>query len=88
MPAQTSSDVDVNSTLSLVALFQSFSGLAAAIVSYLDQDSKKKLRACSRACKAAVNPLLTRVAVSSEVGASVILLQSHSWHHLQELCLR
>ncbi len=87
MPAQASSNGQNASCLSLEELFQlqRFPGLAATIAGFLDQDSKKGLRMCSRTCKAAVDPVLTRVKMRDCVQASLKLLQSPSWRHLQEL---
>jgi hypothetical protein len=63
---------------------QCFPNLAATIMSLLDQHSKKALRSCSRACKAAVDPSLTHVTARR---VSLLLLQSPTWRHLQKLTL-
>jgi hypothetical protein len=85
MPAGASSNKQGPRCLSLEELFQRFPGLAATIADFLDQKSKKRLRLCSRTCKAAVNMVLARVKVSEDVGGSLTLLQSPNWRHLQEL---
>lgn len=86
--AQTSdSDRDVHDCLSLEELLQRFPGLAATIVGSLDQDGKKALRICSRACKAAADPLLTRVRVAGQTNGCIPLLFRSNWRHLHELHL-
>ena len=88
MPAEASSNEQGARCLSLEVLFQRFPGLAATIAGFLDQGSKKRLRMCSQACKAAVNPVLTRMTVWVDTGRSLTLLQSPNWRHLQSLCMR
>jgi hypothetical protein len=85
MPSEASSNKQDARCLSLEELFQGFPGLAATIAGFLDQGSKKRLRMCSRTCKAAVDPVLTYVRLRGDVGGSLTLLQSPNWHHLQEL---
>jgi hypothetical protein len=65
-------------------LLQYFPDLAVTIMGLLDQHSKKALRSCSRACKAAVDPSLTHVTARR---VSLLLLQSPNWRHLQKLSL-
>jgi hypothetical protein len=65
-------------------LLQYFPDLAATIAGLLDQHSKKALRICSRACKAAVDPSLTHVTAPL---VSLLLLRSPNWRHLQKLSL-
>jgi hypothetical protein len=65
-------------------LLQCFPDLAATIMGLLEQHSKKALRICSRACKAAVDPSLTHVTARR---VSLLLLQSPNWRHLQKLGL-
>jgi hypothetical protein len=74
----------------LEQLFQRFPGTAAVVVACLDEGGKKRLRACSRACRAAVNPALKSVTVPPDGMARIYipLLQSACWRHLQELHLR
>jgi hypothetical protein len=75
---------------SLQELFIRFPGLAATIAGYLDQNSKKNLRACSRACRDAVDPTLKGITVPAEHAAAMVylpLLQNARWHHLQDLRL-
>jgi hypothetical protein len=88
MSSGASSNKEDARCLSLEELFQRFPGLAATIAGFLDQDSKKSLRMCSRDCKAAVDPVLTCVAVYGDVGGSLTLLQSPNWRHLRELHIR
>jgi hypothetical protein len=91
MPAEASSIKQGASRLSLEELFQRFPGLAATIAGFLDQASKKRLRMCSRACRAAVDPVLTHVTVQwDDKGRSLALtqLQSPNWRHLQGLSMR
>jgi hypothetical protein len=87
MPAGASSNKPGPRCLSLEELFQRFPGLAATIADFLNKDGKKRLRMCSRACKAAVDPVLTHVTVVEDVGGSLTLLQSPKWCHLQGLRL-
>ncbi len=85
MPAEASSNTLDPRCLSLEELFQRFPGLATSIAGFLDEDGKTGLRMCSLACKAAVDPVLTRVRVWGCIEASLKLLQSPNWRHLQEL---
>jgi hypothetical protein len=85
MSSGASSNKEDARCLSLEELFQRFPGLAATIAGFLDQDGKKGLRMCSWTCKAAVNPVLTSVRVWGFMKASLKLLQSPNWRHLQEL---
>ena len=89
MPSGASSNKQGARCLSLEELFQRFPGLAATIAGFLDQDSKKSLRMCSRDCKAAVNPVLTCVRLRGRVDTrrSLTLLQSPNWRHLQGLSM-
>jgi hypothetical protein len=91
MSSGASSNKEDARCLSLEELFQRFPGLAATIAGFLDQDSKKSLRMCSRDCKAAVDPVLTHVTVQwDDTGRSLALtqLQSPNWRHLQGLSMR
>jgi hypothetical protein len=88
MPAEASSNKQGPRCLSLEELFQRFSGPAATIAGFLDEDGKKALRMCSRACKAAVDPVLTHVTVQwDDTGRSLTPLQSPNWQHLQGLSM-
>ena len=73
--------------LSIGKLLQHFPGLVITIAGFLDQESKKRFRICSKACKAAVDPLLMHVTVSGRVRGSIPLLQNANWRHLQQLRL-
>jgi hypothetical protein len=90
MGAQTysSEEFELCRSLSLEDLFQQFPELANTIADFLDDNSKKRLRACSRTCMAAVNPSLKRVTLACCTKADALLLQSTHWHHLQELRLQ
>jgi hypothetical protein len=73
----------------LEQLLQRFPGLAAHIIGWMDEDSTKGLRACSRTCRAAVTKMMKRAELyhSLDVKVDLQLVQTPRWQHLQELRL-